>query len=702
MRRRIGLCLVVLVACAASGAIASAVHTRRTSVTMQRLLDLHKVEELRQHLIVSIQTAQSDLYTVNTPLGAEADAIAENVLRLEEAAARCSTCHHDPPVQARLDRMGRLIDDYEAALSYYITASADSERIMRLKLDAARLGGELLSTTEEMSVQASRSLDTLTVAAMHRVEQARVILFWTVVVTLLVGVADAVWLTRAITRPIEELVEATRAIASGDLGYTIETRDRTEFGELARHFNAMSAALAKGYAELEAQIRERQRAEERLLHDAFHDALTGLPNRALFIDRLGLVLAGASRQPQPAFAVLFLDLDRFKVVNDSLGHLIGDRLLVDVGQRIAGCLRPSDTIARLGGDEFAVLLDPFRGARDAAQVAQRILDALARPFRIEGHEIFAKASIGIALGSDRYRAPEEVLRDADVAMYQAKAKGKGCFVVFDAEMHGSAVARLRLESDLRRAVEHGQEFLLHYQPIVDLRTRHVVSFEALIRWHPPGRELVHPSEFVPLAEESGMILPIGEWAIGAALAQLRTWRERHPQLSRTTVSVNVSAKQFAQPDLVARLERLLGETGVEPRHVAIEVTESAIMDDVAASAAKLGRLRDMGMHVHVDDFGTGYSSLSYLHRFPITALKIDRSFVTGLATHGESEELVRAIVSIAETLKFGVIAEGVEDEEQLARLVRLRCQLGQGYLFARPMDAAEVERWAMPRAVGAG
>jgi EAL domain-containing protein (putative c-di-GMP-specific phosphodiesterase class I) len=267
-------------------------------------------------------------------------------------------------------------------------------------------------------------------------------------------------------------------------------------------------------------------------------------------------------------------------------------------------------------------------------------------------------------------------------------------------MHGSVVARLRLESELRSAVEHGEEFLLHYQPIIELRGSRLVGLEALLRWQPPGRGLVHPAEFVPLAEESGMILPLGEWAIAAACAQLRVWRERHPQLSRVRMSVNVSARQFAQPDLVGRLERIVGEAGVDPRHLALEVTESAIMDDVATSAAKLARLRDLGMEIHVDDFGTGYSSLSYLHRFPITALKIDRSFIARLGTQGESEELVRAILSIAETLKFDVVAEGVERPDQLAKLMQLRCRYAQGYLFAQPMDPGAVEGWATPRAVG--
>jgi diguanylate cyclase (GGDEF)-like protein len=694
MRRRIVVSLLVLVACAASGAAFSALHTRNTTATLRRLIELHQVKELRQQLIITIQTAQSNLYTVNTPFGAKADVITDNVLRLEAAAQGCARCHHVPAVAARLERMNGLVGRYQTALSYYITASADRDRIALLQAEAAQLGSELLGETEQMAVDASRRLDGVTLDAMRRIDEARAILLGTLAVTLLLAIGVAAWLARSVTRPIEALVGATRALASGDLSHRVALSDRTEFGELAEHFNAMGAALAKGYAELQAQIQEREHAEERLLHDAFHDALTGLPNRALFIDRLAQALAATSRRAQPSFAVLFLDLDRFKVVNDTLGHVIGDKLLVAVGERIHGCLRPSDTVARLGGDEFGVLLDDLRGAADAVQISERILEALGRSFRIEGHEIFARASIGAALGSDRYERPEDVLRDADVAMYQAKAKGKSCTVVFDAEMHGSVVARLRLESELRRAVEHGEEFRLHYQPVVELPGGRVVGLEALIRWQPPGRALVHPADFVAIAEESGMILPIGEWAIRAALAQLRAWGERCPALAGATMSVNVSAKQFAQADLVERLQRILGDTGVDPRRVAIEVTESAIIDDVASSAAKLSRLRDMGMGVHVDDFGTGYSSLSYLHRFPITALKIDRSFVSGLDSGEQSEELIRAIVSIADALRFDVIAEGVESPAQLATLNRLRCRHAQGYLFAPPMEPDEVERWA--------
>jgi diguanylate cyclase (GGDEF)-like protein len=548
-------------------------------------------------------------------------------------------------------------------------------------------------------VQASRREDARTQLAMGRFDQAGGILTVSIVVTFVAALVVAAVLARSITRPVEELVSATRAIAAGELGFSLAVaeRDRTELGELARHFNGMSAALRDGYAALQAEIEERKNAEARLVYDAFHDALTGLPNRALFLDRLEHLMTAAARRPGELYGVLFLDLDRFKVINDSLGHLVGDHLLVAVGERIAGSLRPGDTVARLGGDEFGVLLDGVRASCDALHVADRIQQALQGSVEVEGHEMFVTASIGIAIQSERYTKPDEVLRDADIAMYQAKLKGKACSEVFDAVMHGSVVDRMQLEADLRRAVEHGQEFMLHYQPIVALRTGKLIGVEALVRWRHPARGLLLAAEFVPMADESGTVVPLGEWAIRRACEQLRDWQERVPALGGTTMSVNVSARQFRRPDCVDVLRRVVQASGVDPRQVAVEVTESVVMDDVEASAAKLGRLRDLGVQIHVDDFGTGYSSLSYLHRFPITAVKIDRSFVLGLPSRAESEEVIKAIVSIAESLDFDVIAEGVEQESHVSKLEELRCRYGQGYFVSRPMDAAALEAWVAGR-----
>ncbi len=698
MRRRIALALLAIFACSAAGGVMALVYIKKTTDTLRSLTELHRIEEMRQHLIITIQATQSDLYTVNTSLGKEVDVITDNIFKLDQAADRCTRCHHAPEISARIDRVHELIDAYQSALSYYITASANRERIAKLKEDAAAVASELLDTTEQMAIQASARVDTRTVEAMHRFDQARGILTISIIVTFFVALLVAVMLARTVTRPIDQLVKATRAIAGGDLGFVIDLADRTEFGELANHFNTMSAALRDGYAALHSEIEDRKNAESQLLYDAFHDALTGLPNRALFVDRLEHVITGSLRHPDELYAVLFLDLDRFKVINDSLGHLVGDHLLVAVGERLAGSLRPGDTVARLGGDEFGVLLEGVREPADAIQVADRIQKALAGSVQVEGHEMFVTASIGIAVQSERYTKPDQVLRDADIAMYQAKLKGKACSEIFDADMHGSVVDRMQLEADLRRAVEHGEEFVLHYQPIVALRTGKLIGLEALIRWCHPARGLLPAADFVPLAEESGTIVPMGEWAIRSACDQLRLWHETIPALASVTMSVNVSGRQFGRQDCVDAIGRIVRESGVDPRVVAVEVTESVIMDDVEASAAKLSRLRDMGIQIHVDDFGTGYSSLSYLHRFPITAVKIDRSFVTGLPTHSESEEVIKAIVSIAESLDFDVIAEGVEGESHAAKLEELRCRYGQGFYISRPMDAAAVEAWLAAQA----
>lgn len=694
MKRKILVAMLLLFACSAIGSVLAVLYIKSTTEELRRVAELHRIEEMRQHLVVAIQGTQSDLFTVNTRVGQTVDQITDNVYGLEQAAAACTGCHHTPEMTTRLKGVQSLITEYEAALSYYMTASANRTRIAKLRSEAAGMAAELLRTTEEMSRQASKRAEERSAAALRRFDEARVLLTGTIALTLLVAIGIAVWLATSITRPVQALVRATRAIQAGQLGFTLDLRDGTELGELARHFNSMSAALRDGYAALQGEIEERKRAEERLLYDAFHDALTGLPNRGLFLDRLQHVIESGRRHPEQTYAVLFLDLDRFKVVNDTLGHLVGDHLLVAVGERLSECVRPGDTVARLGGDEFGILLDRLAGAGDATQVADRILRSLARPIAVDGHEIFASCSIGIALRSDRYQRPEQVLRDADIAMYQAKQKGKGCSEIFDAEMHGSVVDRLQLEADLRGAVDRGEEFLLHYQPVVALRTGKLIAIEALVRWNKPGRGLLEAADFVPLAEESGVVAGLGDWVFRAASAQLRAWHERIPALAGAVVSVNVSAAQFRRPEFVDVLRRIVREEQVDPRTIALEVTEAVIMDEVEASAAKLARLRELGVQIHVDDFGTGYSSLSYLHRFPITAVKIDRSFVAGLPGHLESEEVIKAIVSIAESLDFDVIAEGVENGAQRARLEDLRCRYAQGRGIARPMSAAELEAWA--------
>ncbi len=437
-------------------------------------------------------------------------------------------------------------------------------------------------------------------------------------------------------------------------------------------------------------ISDRKEAEEQLLHDAFHDALTGLPNRALFMDRLGVSIAHSARRERYLFAVLFLDLDRFKNINDSLGHLNGDLLLKTLASRLTGLLRMGDTVARLGGDEFAILLDDIEDPSHADQVATRVLFEITRPVELDGHEVFTTASIGIALNTSSYERAEDVLRDADIAMYQAKSEGKNKSALFDHEMRARAVEQLTLESDLRRAVDN-DELFVKYQPIVSLETGAIASFEALIRWRHPERGVVSPVDFIPAAEETGIIVEIGHYVLAEACRQMSEWHEEFPEMRDLSVSVNLSAKEFLQPDLLEVVQHALIEARLQPRHLRLEITESIIMDHNDPIADKLRRLRDLGIELHIDDFGTGYSSLSYLHKLPASTLKIDRSFVRQVENGDGRSEIVGAIVSLARNLGMHVSAEGLENAEQLECLRDLKCEFGQGFFFSKPLSGPEAE-----------
>jgi diguanylate cyclase (GGDEF)-like protein/PAS domain S-box-containing protein len=430
-------------------------------------------------------------------------------------------------------------------------------------------------------------------------------------------------------------------------------------------------------------ISKRKQMEERLLHDAFHDALTGLPNRALFMDHLKLAVERAKRPKKKyLFAVLFLDLDRFKNINDSLGHTMGDQLLVAIAGRIGKCLRHVDTVARFGGDEFAVLLDGVEDVNDPIRVAQRLQRELTTPISVGGHEVFTTVSIGIALSSTGYERPEEVVRDADTAMYRAKAAGKSRYEIFDTGMHARAVALLKLETDLRRAVER-EEFVIHYQPIVSLFDDEVRGFEALVRWQHPERGLVTPSEFIPVAEETGLIIPLGRWVLRESCRQMHRLQASSSASRPLSLSVNLSGRQFMQPDLVGQIKQILRETDFDPHRLQLEITESSVIENTETVTEMLLQLRALGIRLSMDDFGTGYSSLSYLHRFPIHTLKIDRSFVSG----GDGEnEIVKTIIMLARNLGMDIVAEGVETKEQLAYLRGLECEYGQGFLFSHPLD----------------
>ncbi len=452
----------------------------------------------------------------------------------------------------------------------------------------------------------------------------------------------------------------------------------------------------------QTDVTERKVAEGKLLHDALHDALTGLPNRTLFIQRLEQALNNANRRQDGLFAVLFLDLDRFKVVNDSLGHLIGDQLLIALVRRLETCVRPGDTVARLGGDEFTILLEGIQDVGDATVTADRIQKSLAMPFNLSGHEVFITTSIGIALSTIGYERPEDLLRDADTVMYRAKALGKARHEVFDKAMHAQAVTLLQLENDLRRVVdrltaevlevssaEQSQELQLYYQPIVSIETGTFTGFEALLRWNHPERGLISPDEFIPLAEETGLIIPIGYWVMYEVCRQMHIWQQEFPRKPPLMISVNLSSKQFSRPDLIEQIQHILRETGLSPYSLKLEITESVLMEDAESAATMLLQLRALGVQLYIDDFGTGYSSLGYLHRFPVDALKIDRSFISRMGTNGENSEIVKTVMTLARNLDIDVVAEGVETAEQLAQLRAMGCKhgQGQGYFFSKPVDS---------------
>ncbi|MDA8079199.1 MAG: EAL domain-containing protein [Nitrospiraceae bacterium] len=945
MRRKIIIFLLSVCVLFACGSVAAIVLITRTTNELGRLVQLHQIKGFRQNLIVDLQSAQADLYTVNTPLSPELDHIVQNIRRVEEASQRCFSCHHTPDVLKSIERIQSLISDYENSLSAYITTTADKAMLEQLKIDAAAKGNKLLGLVEEMSYTAGVKLEKKTAASLAMAGNVKMILYITIGLTFLIGLFTAAHLSKSITGPMDKLVTATRNIAAGELGYRISHEERDEFGELAAHFNSMSSALQEGYNNIRSEvaahraaedalsrserflttifdsirdpfciidrgftivrcnesyaemkgkavdalqteicfkvlgsgeavcpgcivsktfssgnpsakeksffgpdgsllwaeiytypifdaddkvshvveytrditerkrtehalreskeryelaargandglwdwdlktdriyysprwkamlgwtdadigdapqawldrvhsddreqvqaqiaahinghtshleiehrmlhrdttyrwmlsrglavrddsgsayrfagsqtdITERKRAEAQLQYDAFHDALTGLPNRALFMDRLHQEIKSSQRHRDYRYAVLFIDLDRFKVINDSLGHVIGDKLLIEVAHRVSKCIRPDDTVARLGGDEFAILLKDLVDSSQAGQIAERVLRELDVSFLIKGHEIYTSASIGIAVKEEGHLKPEHIIRDADIAMYHAKALGKACYVEFDASMHEKTVERLRLETDLRQALEQGQ-FLMHYQPIVNLEDNRIIGFEALIRWNHPGRGMIYPLDFIPIAEETGLIYPIGEWLLRESCRQMREWHGRFPADPPLKLSVNISGRQLSHPHFVETVTAILKETAFDPRSLALEITEGMVIENVEGAISFMKQLQDAGVEFHIDDFGTGYSSLSYLHYFPVNALKIDRSFVSRIAAADDNLQIIKTILSLAQSLNLEVIAEGLELIEQLAHFKDLNCRYGQGFLFSRPMPAGAVD-----------
>jgi diguanylate cyclase (GGDEF)-like protein/PAS domain S-box-containing protein len=813
MRKKIITSLLVLFACFSVGASLSIWYIHDSTERLSRVIKLHEVENMRRSLVLSLQTVQADLYSVKTGFARELDSIIGNVNILDDASDNCTNCHHSPELTQDLQEMQQRIHQYEDYISYYITGSANDVRLAKLKLNAVEQGNNLLGITENMSHRASLHLETLSRNAMDNVNNVKTIMLFTLVVTFIIAVIVAANLTNSVTYPVSKLLDATRKIASGDFNPKLEYKDKTEFGELAEHFNAMSAAIKNSYDKIQQEIRrsilaeealreserryelaargandglwdwnitankiyfsprwktmlgyeedavkdspeewfnrvhpddrkrveseiassigtptshfvceyrmlhkdgtyrwmlsrglavknesgvvdrmagsqteitERKIAEEQLIHDAFHDTLTGLPNRILFMDRLKHADRRAARHKDYIFAVLFVDVDRFKVVNDSLGHAIGDQLLVAVSQRLEECLRPGETVARLGGDEFAILLEDIKNINDVEHIINRIQHKLEMPFNLSGNEVFTSASIGISLSASGYVNPEHMLRDADIAMYHAKLNGRARHEIFDEKMHAHVVARLQLETDLRHALEN-HEFHLNYQPIMYMDTGKIKGFEALVRWRHPNRGMIMPAEFISIAEDTGMIMSLGKWVLEEACRQLSIWQKE--VASDISIGVNLSIKQFT-PNLIGTVRDVLFNTGIRPESLILEITESMIMENAESAARLLLELKALNVKLHIDDFGTGYSSLSYLHQFPLDALKIDRSFITKIGVgNDEKLEIVKAIAALANNLNLEVIAEGVETVEQLTHLKLLNCKNMQGYLFSKPLDA---------------
>jgi diguanylate cyclase (GGDEF)-like protein/PAS domain S-box-containing protein len=441
-----------------------------------------------------------------------------------------------------------------------------------------------------------------------------------------------------------------------------------------------------------ADITELKEAERQIYHQAFHDTLTGLPNRALFMEHLNMAVKRAKRRDEYRFAVLYLDIDRFKLVNDSLGHSVGDRLISAFADRIQESLRDIDTLGRFGGDEFVILLEDIENSEYASGVADRLQQELKRPFMVEGKEVFAPASFGVVLNTRDYEEAEDIIRDADAAMYHAKENGKAQYKIFDKTLHKKALHLLERETDLRKAIQR-DEFENHYQPIVDLRNSSLVGFEALIRWNHPQLGLIYPGSFISIAEETGLIVPMTQLIAQRACGDLCHWQDQLQDELKLTMNINLSSKHFLSPTLLEDIKKILNTTGMPPDQLKLEITETALMEDADETIRLVHRLKDLGLKLVIDDFGTGYSSLSYLQRLPIDTLKVDRSFVSRITSEPDgNRNIVEAIISLAHRLEMVVVAEGVETEEQLAILREMNCQFGQGYLFSKPLSKPKADQ----------
>lgn len=523
---------------------------------------------------------------------------------------------------------------------------------------------------------------------------------------IVVGFLIIVQLISYIVDPINQMIRIFQKVEKGDFGERVEITTPDEYGRMDVYLNnmtdrlhLMTSSLEKQVAErtaqltevndqLQIELTERQRIEEQLAYNALHDPLTDLPNRALFMDRLGHVMKRARRRNDHTYAVIFLDLDRFKVVNDSLGHNIGDLMLQETARRLLKCVRGEDTVARLGGDEFVVLLEELENEVDHLKIAERIQEDLSTPAYLGNYKVFTSVSIGIALGNSEYEEAEEIIRNADIAMYQAKRTGRGRYAVFSPVMLEKVKSSLALESDFRKALER-KEFRVYYQPVVDLSEKRIIGFEALVRWQHPTQGLLLPAEFISMAEETGLIIPMGYWVLDEACRQLRIWQKQYKKEPPLKMNVNLSTRQCAEKDLVENIAEILKKHELDASNLNLELTESLIVEDPEKISAMLSELRQLGIQILVDDFGTGYSSLSYLNKLPIDTLKIDQTFISQLGINESGLEIVRTILALAHGLGMEVVAEGVETDDQLSKLLAMKCDYMQGFLFARPIDGQE-------------
>ncbi|MFL2920368.1 MAG: putative bifunctional diguanylate cyclase/phosphodiesterase [Thalassobaculaceae bacterium] len=449
-----------------------------------------------------------------------------------------------------------------------------------------------------------------------------------------------------------------------------------------------SDGRATRFAGSQTDVSERKSNEEQMIHDALHDTLTSIPNRTLLLDRIRQSLVRRKRYPKTSFAIIFIDLDRFRLVNESLGHIHGDELLQLISARLKETIPIGDTVARLGGDEFSILLQDINSVRDVEVIAKDIQNLFSKPFFLGDREVFASASMGIAHSDNDYKTPEEILRDAELAMYRAKREGKSQSIVFQPQFRQSSLSPIDLDTDLRRALDR-DEMELHYQPIISMRDRTISGFEALLRWSHRSRGVISPNEFIPLAEETGLIYDLGQWVLGKACKQIAAWNKSKKKEDQLEISINLSSRQFSDPNLVEGIVENIEKSGFDAEFLKIEITESALMQNAQRSVSMLNQLKDLNIKVCVDDFGTGYSSLSYLHTFPIDTLKIDRSFVHDMSRNFRNMEIIRTIIMLAHNLKLDVIAEGVETGEQDAQLSALGCQFAQGFYFSRPINSSD-------------